>query len=97
MVSSILNESLQKPMNYSDLDLGLESTNLHVDKTNEDYSTYNLGDIDILTTVEEGLPANEIAEALRSFEIRWVKVDEDNEDAKGEEGKAEGEDGRRLG
>ncbi|KAH7559028.1 hypothetical protein BM1_03965 [Bipolaris maydis] len=47
MVSSILNESLQKPMNYSDLDLGLESTNLHVDKTNEDYSTYNLGDIDI--------------------------------------------------
>ncbi|EMD96327.1 hypothetical protein COCHEDRAFT_1221899 [Bipolaris maydis C5] len=47
--------------------------------------------------IEEGLPANEIAEALRSFEIRWVKVDEDNEDAKGEEGKAEGEDGRRLG
>jgi hypothetical protein len=38
---------------------------------------------------EEGQPADEIAEARRSFEIRWVDVDDDNEDAKGKEGKEE--------
>ncbi|KAF1833097.1 hypothetical protein BDW02DRAFT_570405 [Decorospora gaudefroyi] len=38
---------------------------------------------------EEGQPADEIAEARRSFEIRWVEVDDDDEDAKGEEGKGE--------
>jgi hypothetical protein len=38
---------------------------------------------------EEGQPTDEIAEARRSFEIRWVKVDDDDEDAKGEEGKGE--------
>lgn len=38
---------------------------------------------------EEGQPADEIAEARRSFEIRWVEVDDNNEDAKGEEGKGE--------
>ncbi|KAI4946664.1 hypothetical protein J4E91_006835 [Alternaria rosae] len=35
---------------------------------------------------EEGQPADEIAEARRSFEIRWVEVDDDDEDAKGEAG-----------
>ncbi|KAK8075423.1 hypothetical protein PG997_010086 [Apiospora hydei] len=39
---------------------------------------------------EEGQPADEIAAARRSFEIRWVEVDED---AKGEEGKGEGRGG----
>ncbi|KAK8016745.1 hypothetical protein PG993_014934 [Apiospora rasikravindrae] len=42
---------------------------------------------------EEGQPADEIAEARRSFEIRWVEVDDyndDDEDAKGDEGKGEG-------
>jgi hypothetical protein len=38
---------------------------------------------------EEGQPADEIAEARRSFEIRWVELDDDDEDAKGEEGKGE--------
>ncbi|KAF7676689.1 hypothetical protein GT037_004901 [Alternaria burnsii] len=38
---------------------------------------------------EEGQPANEIAEARRSFEIRWVEVDDDDEDIKGEIGKGE--------
>jgi hypothetical protein len=38
---------------------------------------------------EEGQPADDIAEARRSFEIRWVEVDDDGEDAKGEEGKGE--------
>ncbi|RYN63785.1 hypothetical protein AA0118_g4393 [Alternaria tenuissima] len=41
---------------------------------------------------EEGQPANEIAEARRSFEIRWVEVDDDDDDdqdVKGEKGKSE--------
>ncbi|KAI6780463.1 uncharacterized protein J7T54_002860 [Emericellopsis cladophorae] len=38
---------------------------------------------------EEGQPADEIAEARRSFEIRWVEMDDDDEDAEGEEGKGE--------
>jgi hypothetical protein len=37
---------------------------------------------------EEGQPADEIAEARRLFEIRWAEVDDD-EDAKGEEGKGQ--------
>lgn len=37
----------------------------------------------------EGQAADEIAEARRSFEIRWVEVDDDNEDAKGEGKKGE--------
>jgi hypothetical protein len=43
---------------------------------------------------EEGQPADEIAEARRSFEIRWIEVDDDDEDAKGEEGKGEAGTGR---
>ncbi|CAN9262460.1 unnamed protein product [Alternaria alternata] len=42
---------------------------------------------------EEGQPANEIDEARRSFEIRWVEVDDDDEDVKGEKGKGEVETG----
>jgi hypothetical protein len=38
---------------------------------------------------EEGQPADDIAEARRSFEIRWVEVDDDDQDTKGEEGKGE--------
>jgi hypothetical protein len=43
---------------------------------------------------EEGQPADEIAEARRSFEIRWVEVDDDDEDVKGEEGKGEAGTGK---
>ncbi|CAN9195663.1 unnamed protein product [Alternaria alternata] len=46
---------------------------------------------------EEGQPANEIAEARRSFEIRWVEVDDDDDDddqdVKGEKGKGEARTG----
>jgi hypothetical protein len=42
---------------------------------------------------EEGQPANEIAEARRSFEIRWVEVDDDDQDVKGEKGKGEARTG----
>ena len=42
---------------------------------------------------EEGPPANEIAEARRSFEIRWVEVDDDDQDVKGEKGKGEARTG----
>ncbi|KAJ8110734.1 hypothetical protein OPT61_g6494 [Boeremia exigua] len=47
---------------------------------------------------EEGQPADEIAEARRSFEIRWVEVDDIEEGAKGGEGKGgegKGEAGTR--
>jgi hypothetical protein len=43
---------------------------------------------------EEGQPADEIAEARRSFEIRWVEMDGDDEDVKGEEGKGEAGTGK---
>ncbi|RYN28377.1 hypothetical protein AA0112_g7431 [Alternaria arborescens] len=42
---------------------------------------------------EEGQPANEIAEARRSFEIRWVEVDDDDQAVKGEKRKGEARTG----
>ncbi|KAI8933228.1 hypothetical protein NX059_009863 [Plenodomus lindquistii] len=49
----------------------------------------DMAEIPIQKALEEGQPADEIAEARRSFEIRWVALDDndEDEDAKGEEGK----------
>jgi hypothetical protein len=52
--------------------------------------TREMAEIPIQKALEgEGQPADDIAEARRSFEIRWVEVDDDDEDAKGEKGRGE--------